>query len=133
MEQPIWLFFGVIAVIVTFGVIIKVIGLHEQETRKDMIVDSLNKMETMCDFVCGTTKDNKMSVDVKLPSDIWMYTNQNKICIELEKKVNCRTCDCDLLFYELSLDTELSKKANEHEYTCYFEKTDVDVGLECLA
>lgn len=133
MEQPVWIFFSTLSVLIGLGIIAYVVYIDNNENSIQTVKDDLDKLQSQCDFVCGTTKGNYLGIDVEFPSDTKIYTSDEKICIEYKEMLRCRRCACNLEKYELNLNTSLAKELRQTKYTCYFEKLKEDIKMECKA
>lgn len=131
MEQPVWLFFGIIAILIALGIVARVVIIHQTEIRSEILSDSLSKLITECNFVCGTTEGNLLSIDVDFPADSYVYTKGNKICTNYDNSVRCARCNCALEESSLNLTTELAKRIKEHKYSCFFEKLKEGIKMDC--
>jgi len=137
MEQAVWLAFGVIAIIIGFAIIANLISSNKEELRVVSFEQSIEKLKTKCDFVCDSPLDTYLSVDVELSSGLRLFTSENRICGHLNisdvhnDENKCAVCKCNING-SLNLDTETAKKAFKvHKYSCYFERREDDIQMEC--
>lgn len=131
MEQPVWIFFGIISVLLALGIVGGLVYKHQNEVKYENFDSSLDKLVSQCNFVCQTNEGNMLGIDINLPTDSLFYTSKNKLCIRYEDKVSCKACNCDLSEYKLDLNTSLSKSFDNLNYRCYFEKLKSGVAVEC--
>lgn len=133
MEQPIWLFFGIVAVLIGLGIIIHVVYLDEEDSVMRNLKQSLDKLEGQCNFVCAAGEETYLSAKAQFPAKARIFTHDRNICGELGDGLNyCVQCNCELEDYELSLNTTLAEKFKVHYYDCFFEKMYPGVRMECL-
>ena len=131
MEQPVWLIYGVIAVLVGLGIVVSIVIANHNASKEYEVKDTLNKLATQCNFICGTTEGNLLSINVKLPAESILYTNGQKICVNYKGNTNCAMCKCELDEYELDLNTTLAKSINVLKYDCFFERFREGITMEC--
>ena len=132
MEQPVWLIFGVIAVLIALGIVVSIVNINHSAAKEYEVKDTLNKLMTQCNFVCGTTAGNLLSIKAKLPAETILYTNGNKICANYKENTNCVMCKCELEEYELDLNTTLARSMNVLKYDCFFERMKEGIKMECM-
>lgn len=133
MEQPIWLFFGIVAVLIGLGIIIHVVYLDEEDSVMRNLKQSLDKLEGQCNFVCAAGEETYLSAKAQFPAKARIFTHDRNICGELGDDLSyCVQCNCELEDYELSLNTTLAEKFKVHYYDCFFEKMYPGVRMECL-
>jgi len=133
MDEPIWMYVGIISVIIGLGIVVNLFGQLNESKQKDKIIWALDKIETNYNFVCGLPKDTRIVVELEFPSGIVLNGTNNRICITADEEDRCKTLDCNMTDpYILDLDTVLAKKTfNFKEYACYLEKEAKNVTLEC--
>jgi hypothetical protein len=133
MEQPVWLFFGIVAVLIGLGIIIHVVYLNEEDSIMRGLRQSLDKLEGQCNFVCAAGEETYLSIRAELPTKARIFTHKQNICGEVGDDLSyCVQCNCEMEPYELSLNTTLAEKFKVHHYNCFFEKMDPNVRMECL-
>jgi hypothetical protein len=132
MEQPVWLIYGIISVLVALGIVISLVSTNNNATKEYGIQDTLNKLATQCTFVCGTTEGNLLSINVKLPAESVLYTNDQKICVNYKTNTHCTICKCKIQDYTLYLNTTLAKSLNILKYDCFFERTKKDIKVDFM-
>ena len=137
MEQAVWLAFGVISLVIGFAIIANLITVNKEETRYQTFLESVEKLKKQCDFVCDSPLDTYLSADVSLPSGLKLYTNGNRICghlnisDEYNDETKCAICKCPVVG-ELNLQTDIAKQSfSEHKYSCYFERLEDEIQMEC--
>jgi hypothetical protein len=132
MEQPIWLFFGVIAVLIALGIIAHLVLVQGQDSKAASLENSMVKLRQQCDFVCGTTLNNRLSIRAEFPAGLYLHTQDNKICSGYKETVKCVACSCMIEPYQLALNTTLAQEIDSHSYNCFFERKQEGVSMECL-
>ena len=137
MEQAVWLAFGVIAVILGFAIFANLITSNKDESRYSHFKEAMEKLKNQCDFVCDSPLDTYLSTDVVLPSGLRLYTSEKRICGNLnisskyEDETKCLVCKCNVNG-SLNLQTELARESfTEHKYSCYFERRENVIKMEC--
>jgi len=137
MEQAVWLAFGVIAVVLGFAIIANLITENKEDMRYNKFKESIEALKNQCNFVCDSPLDTYLSTDVELPSGLNLYTSQNRICghLNISKEYNdetkCVICNC-IVNGTLNLQTDVALKSfTIHKYSCYFDRTENEVKMEC--
>jgi len=137
MEQAVWLAFGIIAVVLGFAIIANLISLNREEAKLVDFEEAIDKLKIKCDFVCDSPIDTYLAVDVKLSSGTRLYTSNKRICghLNISNEYNdeskCVVCTCPVNG-SLNLQTEIARESFEvHKYSCYFERRQNGVQMEC--
>lgn len=137
MEETVWLAFGVIAIVIGLAIVANLVGTNKDETRYIKFQESIEQLKYQCDFVCDSPLETYLSAEVTLPSGMRIYTNQNRICghlnisAEYEDETKCMICKCPVNG-SLNLQTELARRSFDlHKYSCYFERGENEIQMEC--
>lgn len=132
MEQTVWLYFGVITVILSFGIVGKLMVEHKNQEKDGFFESAVNMLASKCRFVCESPLSTLLSDDVKLPSGIVLTTMNDKICGSYEGEYKCDVCNCEIRPYELDLNTTVARETfDTHIYRCYFTRGKDDIQMEC--
>ena len=137
MEQAVWVSFGVLSAIIMVGIVAQLITSQSLTTRTQDIDAVLGIMEQQCDFVCKSSKGTRLGTEITLPSGVLMFTNQDRVCIDLDTQdVQCGICQCRLSEDKealLNLTSDLARETFlSHAYTCLFMKEEGGhVFVEC--
>lgn len=132
MEQAVWIYFGVVTVILGFGIVGKLIIEHKDQQKDDLFDRSLEALQGQCNFVCDSPAYTKLSTEVELPSGLVLNSLGNKICGDYFGERRCVNCNCELRDYTLNLNTTIALSTFEtHNYRCYFERGEDDLRMDC--
>ena len=133
MEQTVWMYFGVITIVLGFGIVGKLIIDHKEELKFQVVERSMGVLRNECSFVCDSATGTFQSVEVELPAGIELSTQGDKLCGLFKETTNCVLCGCTLREYELNLNTELALEGfDTHTYTCNFKRMAGDkVEIDC--
>ncbi len=132
MEEVVWVYFSIIAVLITFGVLFALFGESNDDIKFQNVLRSLNELKDQCDYVCSTSTGTKLPVNVVLPSGLVLYAKENRICGTFKDQNQCRVCNCNLRDYKLDLNTTFALRVFEnHQYSCFFEKLKNGIAIEC--
>jgi hypothetical protein len=132
MEQTVWIYFGVITVILAFGIVGKLILDYKNEAKDDLFDRSVEELKGQCEFVCSSAPGTRIAQQVDLPSGMVLFTEGKRICGVYKKDTRCVMCSCELSSYTLNLNTSLALKTfQNHEYNCFFSREDLNVVMEC--
>jgi hypothetical protein len=132
MEQTVWLYFGVITVILGFGIVAKLIIDHKNQSKNDLFDQAIDLIKNQCNFVCSSSPGTKISQEVTLPSGLVLTSEEKRICGRYNTEDRCAVCNCELSNYTLNLNTSLALKTfQSHTYFCFFTRGDINVDMEC--
>jgi len=139
MEQAVWLAFGVIAIVLGLAIVANLITSNKDEQKLISFRQAMDRIKDECDFVCASPTDTYQAVDVELPSGMRIYSSDTRICGHLSisyentNETKCVMCKCPVVMVsEINLQTELALKSfSTHSYTCYFERRENEIGMEC--
>jgi hypothetical protein len=133
MEEPLWLIFGIIIILVAIGVIAGIVSHHGKIQGEEAFFDGLQKLKVECDFICSATEGNLLSIPLDVPPNSKLYTNEKRICLQIENRTECERCGCTLEKYELNLaNISIGKRFQKHTYNCFFERLKDTVRMECI-
>jgi hypothetical protein len=135
LEQAVWIAFSVIAVGIGLAVVANLILSNKDDSALVVFKESVQKLKSQCDFVCDSSVDTYLPVDVMLPAGIFVYTDDDRICGRLNlseehsDEHSCAVCSCKV---NGSLDLRRAKDTfAQRKYSCYFERKDLYVQMEC--
>ncbi|NJL43771.1 MAG: hypothetical protein HC945_00380 [Nitrosarchaeum sp.] len=132
MEQVIWLYFGLISVIVALGIVGSLIVNFQGESKLSAFDQGLERIRDQCDLVCDSPPGTYLSTKADLPSGLYLWTEDDLICGIYEQERRCTRCTCTIRPYALSLNTTLALRSFDIQgYNCAFERGENDVSLEC--
>lgn len=132
MEQILWVYMAVIAVVVGLAIIFNLFGNYNESDRLDALASAVEKLTAQCDLVCKSADGTKISGSVRVPSGGIIETSGTRICGILAGERKCMRCDCVLNDFELDLNTTLARRTfRSHEYKCHFQKQLAAVEIDC--
>jgi len=132
MEETIWIIVGIIAVLITLGGLVNLVGKNSQEEKRVSADQSLDALLTMCNKMCKMPAQTYLSVSANLPSGSILNITGNLICVEIRDWRKCRRCECTLEPYQLNLSTsEAIKLFTTHKYECFFLRNPDNLTMEC--
>jgi hypothetical protein len=132
MEETVWLYFSVVAVIFVLGIIAGLIVSQKDEGKLQTFSAALDTLQSQCNYVCSLGSGTNLPIEVILPAGLYLYTNGPKICGTIDDENRCVMCDCDLEQYHLELNTSFAEKAlQDHTYSCSFRRTKDGASMEC--
>ena len=132
MEESIWLYFSIIAIIMAVGVIGTLFVKNNEGTQKQHFMRSLTELQVQCNYVCDSGTGTNFPVDIIFPSGLYFYTKNNKICGIFDKESRCEICDCELNNFTMDLNTSFARDVlSNHEYACFFKRTSSGVAIDC--
>ncbi len=137
MEQAVWLYVGIIAALIGLGFVASIVMSGRETSNQQAVENTIRKLEQNCNLVCAADTETMFSVDVTLVAGMRLYGLQKAICADYAAKSYCRECDCSLLDktdttkqFELDL-SEARQLFEMHNYTCFMERIEEGVAVEC--
>ena len=132
MEQAVWLWVGIVGIIISFGVIFNSFKDMQSSTEMQLAESALQKYITNLNFVCKSPKDTKISVPIRFPSGLILETDQDRTCFQLGQEIQCLFADCHSSDpYKFDLNTSIALKSFKSEtFNCVFEKEDLHVSID---
>lgn len=139
MEQIVWVYVGVIAIIVALAAIGSTVVLGNEQMKEQQIYSAINLLKERANFVCNSEVGTLFSEKIILGSGVYLHTgnildqNKGRICIDFEKKTFCETINCEIpTFYDLNLDLpELREIAYTRQYVCFIERVIGGIKIGC--
>ncbi len=141
MEQAVWVYFGVVTVILAFGIVGKLIIDYQHQQKERLLEPALQRLQGQCNFVCDSAIDTRLSADVELPSGVVITTVNSgvggKICGDYGVTRRCLVCNClleDSLGGDFSLNlntTTAFQTFSTHVYSCWFTRLGDGARIEC--
>jgi hypothetical protein len=132
MEEAVWVFFSVVAIMIVIGSVIGMMQYNQADINENFNIRSLEEIRMQCDYVCNSGQGTKLPVTVTLASGSVFYTKNEKICMAFNDKVRCQSCKCSIVDYTLDFNTTFARKAlDKHEFTCYLNRNENDIEIEC--
>lgn len=132
MEQVVWVYFGILAILVGLGVTTKLVMMHQEELKIQHIEYALDRLQIQCDFVCNSPEETLQSIEAILPSGLFLYATEKKICSTYKDKVSCVPCQCTMNPYSLALNSSFAQKTfGLHAYSCSFLRMKNGTQMAC--
>ncbi len=133
MEETIWIYIGVISVIIAFGIIFSNFKDFREESKMSKIEWTLAKYTADYNFVCKAAIKTKISSKITLPSGSILNISTNRTCVNLDGDVRCTLLDCSVdKEYILDLNTTmLSRSVSFLDYKCTIERISENVTVVC--
>lgn len=131
MEQPVWLFYGFLAVIIGLGIVGSLLYQHNTEIDEEELKSLTSRLSSQADFVCKQPTGTRLGIDAQIPSKAKIYTDESKICIEKGSQIYCDVSECKFLDYEMNLNSSIAKRFDKLEYRCYVENKEKGIEVEC--
>lgn len=132
MEQTVWLYFSIIAIVLTLGIILTLVEAQRGKIYEQEVQNALRDLRAHCNFVCTLAPGTNLPISVKLPSDLYLFSKDDRICIWYAEQTKCQKCDCVLDPFTLDLNTSLHRELfKTHEFNCYFARTLHGVDMDC--
>jgi hypothetical protein len=129
MEEMIWVYVGVIAIIIAFASIGSFLykrGLEDSET---VMVNTVTSLSRFCDKVCQMPQHTRQSVKVTFIKDSTMEMQNDIVLIQTPEKRHVLPCNCNITDIQTLNLTDAP--FNSHEYFCFFDRNQNGVSIEC--
>lgn len=118
MEETVWLYFGIISVLVAIGIIASVVMTYTNENTEQVFFDSITHLREQADVVCDAPRDTMLSISIVAPADAVLTADSNRICARLADDVRCVATKCELADQVVLNLTNTSDLFASHRYTC---------------
>ncbi len=134
MEQAVWVFFGVLAVLIALAIVANIFAENIDSEKTKLSSNALSSVAQYCDFVCNSETGTRISKEISFASGSKINASKNIICIEYKRWRKCAKCKCDVNNLSLDLDKpEIIEMYNWHVFKCVFEKIKGSVvSIECF-
>jgi hypothetical protein len=117
MEESVWLYFGVLIVIISIAIITSVFIHYDQTATEQRFADDLEQLGRQIAFVCKAPKDTKLTAIVTVPAGAVLYAEDDRICMQLKDQIRCEASACPLE-KEVLLNLTNTTLFKAHEYRC---------------
>jgi len=137
MEQAVWLYVGIISALIGLGFVMTIVTTGQETNKVQTIENTLRLVKQTCDYVCAAEPETMHSTQVQLVSGMLFYASGKAICADFKGEKNCKQCECEVIARsgeQFSMDfssEEAMQLFNIHSYTCYLERTNNGVAIEC--
>jgi hypothetical protein len=132
MEETVWVYFGIIMVIVALGIIVSVYRSSSDESVQATYFQSIGQIESQLNTVCSSPKDTQLSLRVNIPAGAVLTTADDKVCGVFRNATRCAPSPCLLepaVVLNLTAAGE-SRLFTSRMYTCAFLRQDT-VRITC--
>jgi hypothetical protein len=117
MEESVWLYFGVIVVIITIAIITSIFVHYRQDSDQQQFLQGLQQLQGQVDIVCDAPKDTMLSTSVTAPADTVLYTQKDKVCLRQGDLVRCLPTSC-IMEEKILLNLTNVTLFSSHTYIC---------------
>lgn len=133
MEEIIWVAVGVVAVILVMSSIISIVNKNKEQAELETLKLDIQKIKNRCDLVCDLNFGSRLAETLRVPTESWVYSKDNKFCVIIDEDAYCEICKCNLGNMNVLINlTGASQYFRNHEYTCYFERLGGEnIAAEC--
>jgi hypothetical protein len=121
MEETIWMFFGILGMLIALGIIGPLLYNQTQTFSEDKLHSGIIKIKNQANFLCSTSIGNSISTTLDLYYNTTLYTKEDKVCVKGGNHISCERISCQFEESNLTLDSELAKEFFQLEYTCLLE------------
>jgi len=134
MEEIVWVIFGVIAIVISFALITRVVDRNSENNKLQEMRNSIQLLENQCNLVCEMGSGTTLGIDVNIASKSLLYSYPDTICFEFKEESICSRCNCEIKNPGVLLNLtfpEAEQLFDVHTYTCFFTKVSGGVTIEC--
>lgn len=117
MEESIWMYFGIIVVIVTLGIIASLFSSYYQESRDDLLFQGLEQLGRQTDIVCSAPEGTMLSIPITVTRNSSLYALDDRLCATSTERTQCVPLRCDAIPSTL-VNLSGQDIVEEHEYLC---------------
>lgn len=126
---------GVIAALFGLVVVGSIFLSGQSQISGEELANSIQKLQAKEAFVCNSEPGTAVSEKIILTSGSILEitsTPNSHACILFGDKKECATFKCPQEGYTLDLNTnEFKELYKTHEFTCFIERTDLGVKIDC--
>ncbi|HIH09867.1 MAG TPA: hypothetical protein HA254_04310 [Candidatus Diapherotrites archaeon] len=134
MEQPVWVYFGIIISLFALVIVSNVILDSQEQAKGLQVSNAVKKLGEMCSFVCRSEMDTLLTERIELPSGAALKASRltQSICAQYRGAASCVQCPCAPANYDLNLDTPEHLQAfSSASFECSFERLAAGVKIGC--
>lgn len=88
------MYFGILALLIAFGVLAGVLVNFGDEKGDALLVTSVDYLSRQSIQVCKSPRNTLLSIDVSVPAGAYYYTREDKLCGRLDDKIKCVIVGC---------------------------------------
>lgn len=119
MEESVWAYFGIIAVIVMLGIIVTLFSTYKEDSSRESLFQGVEQLAIHADQVCDSPRDTMLSIDIPVPGGSSLYALGDRICAQTEEDVKCVATECVLEERTiLNLTSDAVRRLGSREYHC---------------
>jgi hypothetical protein len=129
MEEMIWVYVGVIAIIIAFASIGSFLykrGIQDSET---VMTNTVTALSQFCDKICQMPQFTRQSVKVTFIKNSIMEMQDGVVFINTPEKRHVLPCNCVITNVQLLNLT--NAPFNSHEYFCFFDRNLDGISINC--
>lgn len=129
MEESVWIYFGIIMVLIGLGVVIGVYRTSSDEGVQSTFFQSIEHMGAQERTVCDSPRETQLSLQVTVPAGATIFNTDDKICGAYKDASKCVPATCPLTPKTvLNLTAEgVNHLFTSREYNCAFLRQDTVV------
>lgn len=126
MEESVWLYIGVIAILLSVAIITSVFLSYEESNNEQLFFDGLQQLARQADILCKAPLQTQLSAPITIPAGGLLYAETDRLCAQYEGKIRCKPSSC-----VVNTATIVNLTSNEtqtlfrsHQYTCTILRDD---------
>ncbi|MEC8220487.1 MAG: hypothetical protein VX028_00330 [Nanoarchaeota archaeon] len=121
MEETIWMIFGILAMLITLGIIGPLIYNQSTSFSQEKIDFQVKQILKQANFLCNTGPGNSFTIPITMYYNTTLYTNEDRVCMSGNDKISCQISKCEFEPYNFTFSNDLAKRLNSLEYQCSME------------
>lgn len=129
MEETVWLYFGIITVIVALAGITSIIMTYKDSSEKQQFFTGLQQLSGQAEQVCASPKDTMLSSPITIPAGGMLFAQEDRICGQFGDTIRCRPTRCAITSGTL-VNLTNETLFDSHEYLCTVLK-DGNLTITC--
>ena len=129
MDEIIWVYVGVIAIIIAFATIASFLYNKSVMDNETVIENTVNALSNFCNKVCQMPEHTRQSVEVKFVRDSILYNESQTIFIQTNERRYAVHCDCNIEGVKILNLTDAPFQSLD--YDCFFERARDGIKVEC--
>gem|GEM_PF-3552753 len=129
MDEPIWIFIGVVSAIIGLGIVAQTILRGNESGMEDQAKSAVALLAAQCEQVCKLPENTAIDVKIDVPKGMKLEVREGSICAIIKERNFCERCGCDHLQEPIVLDTtSASAFFSAHMYSCRYDRLDTGMS-----
>ena len=132
MDEPVWIYFGVLVSIISIGIVATLLIQFQSSSEGDRFFQGLEQLNNQANLVCSYPRETQLSVTFDVPVGALLFAQDELLCGFLDAREECYRTNCGLVERTIInlTDNSFSELFSLREYTCTAHKGEL-VNISC--